>query len=80
MRKHVRATRATLALERLVQMPMIRTGHLSLASHAWQLRGNLSFYDALYVALAAKLGAPLVTLDARLKNAPKLPAEVVLIY
>ena len=44
---------------------------------AWQLRNNLSFYDALYVALAGKIDATLVTLDTRLASAPKLPAKVV---
>lgn len=50
----------------------------SLAVAAWALRDNLSFYDALYVALAAALDAPLIT-DARLASAPHLPCttEVV---
>lgn len=41
-----------------------------LADRAWELRGNLSFYDGLYVALAEALDAPLVTVDARLATAP----------
>jgi len=51
----------------------------SLAAVAWALRDNLSFYDALYVALAAALDAPLITADARLASAPHLPCvtEVV---
>ncbi len=40
-----------------------------LATAAWMLRDNLPFYDALYVALAAALGAPLLTLDRRLASA-----------
>ena len=39
---------------------------------AWELRTNLSAYDALYVALAEQLDAPLVTADARLARAPWL--------
>lgn len=37
---------------------------------AWELRSNLSSYDAWYVALAEALDAPLATLDARLRDAP----------
>lgn len=47
-----------------------------LAELAWTRRANLSFYDALYVALAVRLGAPLVTADARLSRAPDLGCQV----
>jgi len=50
----------------------------ALARIAWSLRENLSFYDALYVALAARLEATLVTGDARLARAPGLPCRVEL--
>jgi predicted nucleic acid-binding protein len=50
-----------------------------LGEFAWKLRHNLSFYDALYVALAARLGAPLLTADARLSRAPDLPCAVELV-
>jgi predicted nucleic acid-binding protein len=36
----------------------------------WELRGNLTAYDAAYVALAEALEAPLVTRDERLAAAP----------
>ena len=48
----------------------------TLARAAWALRQNLSFYDALYIALAAALGAPLVTADQRLPGAPGLGCVV----
>lgn len=51
----------------------------SLAPLAWTLRDNLSFYDALYVALAASLGTPLITGDARLSRAPALPCSIELV-
>jgi predicted nucleic acid-binding protein len=51
----------------------------NLAHTAWQLHHNLSYYDALYVALAARLGYPLLTADARLARAPGLPCAVELI-
>lgn len=42
----------------------------------WQLRENLSPYDAVYVALAEALGCPLVTADARLNGAPGLRCNI----
>lgn len=48
----------------------------SLAEAAWALRHNLSFYDAIYVALAAALEVPLMTADARLTRAPHLPCAL----
>lgn len=50
-----------------------------LAEAAWRLRDNVSFYDALYVALAARLTIPLVTGDRRLANASGLPCDIELI-
>jgi predicted nucleic acid-binding protein len=46
---------------------------------AWELRTNLSAYDALYVALAERLNAPLLTADARLARAPGLRCPVELL-
>jgi predicted nucleic acid-binding protein len=54
-------------------------GHGSLARVAWLLRANVTFYDGLYVALAASLGLPLLTADARLARSSGLPCEVELI-
>lgn len=47
-----------------------------LATRAWQLRQNLSIYDASYVALAELLGATLVTLDRRIGGAPGLRCAI----
>jgi len=47
-----------------------------LAGRAWQLRDNLSSYDASYVALAELLGATLVTLDRRIARAPGVGCAV----
>lgn len=60
--------------------------HLGLRRHAsrhlwpraWELRTNLSAYDALYVALAEQLDTPLFTADARLARAPGLRCVVEL--
>jgi len=45
---------------------------------AWELRRNLSAYDALYVALAEHLDVPLLTADGRLARAPGLRCSVEL--
>jgi predicted nucleic acid-binding protein len=48
-----------------------------LAVRAWELRRDLSSYDASYVALAELVGTRLVTLDVRIGGAPGLRYEVV---
>jgi len=50
-----------------------------LSDRAWSLRHNLSFYDALYVALAEQLDVPLLTVDVRMAKAPDLPCTVELV-
>jgi len=50
--------------------------HELLANRVWELRRNLTAYDAAYVALAERLEAPLVTLDRRIARAPGLRCEV----
>ncbi len=44
----------------------------ALARAAWERRATVTFYDGLYVALAAALGVPLLTADSRLCRAPGL--------
>jgi predicted nucleic acid-binding protein len=57
-----------------------RYPHLGpLADLAWTWRPDLSFYDALYVALAVQLDVPLITADAKLSRAPGLACEIELI-
>jgi predicted nucleic acid-binding protein len=69
------AAGARAALRDLADLPLRRAGHVGLLERAWRLRGAVTFYDALYVALAERLGLPLITLDARLAGAA--PARVV---
>jgi predicted nucleic acid-binding protein len=47
-----------------------------LTRAAWELRDTITFYDALYVALAARLEVPLLTADVELSRAPGLPCKV----
>ncbi len=51
----------------------------ALSEAAWALRHNVTFYDALYVALAVALRVPLITADSRLGSAPGLPCDVELV-
>lgn len=50
-------------------MPLRRAPHDALLHRCWQLRDNMTMYDAAYVALAEALGAPLLTADRRLSRA-----------
>ena len=66
----------TIRLDRLAQLRMTRlptTGRL--LQTAWALRDNVSARDALYVAVARSLAAPLLTTDLRLARA--VPDDVV---
>lgn len=53
--------------------------HTVLAGRIWQLRDNLTAYDASYAALAEALEVPLLTSDARLAQAPGHDAHCVLV-
>jgi predicted nucleic acid-binding protein len=71
--------RVGLAIRDLVDLPMVRYPHLPFVGRLWELRGNVTPYDAMYVALAETLGCTLVTADARLSRAPGVgcPVEVL---
>lgn len=68
--------RAEQALADLVDLPMRRVPHRRLLGRCWELRENLSVYDAAYVALAELLDVVLVTGDVRLSRAPGLRCQV----
>lgn len=65
---------AGAALQRLVRWRGYRYPLAPLVEAAWAYRYNLVIADALYVVLAQRLDATLVTGDQRLANAPTLPA------
>lgn len=84
LRRLVRTGRLTPQVSRLLLgfSPLfidVRHAHTGLVEVAWSLRDNLTFYDALYVALATGLSAPLVTADARLTRTAGLPCRVELL-
>lgn len=65
----VSAPRADQAVQDLIDLRVTRYPHFVFLPHIWRLRDNLSAYDAAYVALTEKLGATLITRDARLASA-----------
>lgn len=62
--------RADLARADLRSLPIERVPHGPLLERMWELRENVTTYDAAYVALAELLRVPLVTVDSRLAGAP----------
>ncbi len=84
LRRHWRAgslsaSRGEIAVADLDDLPVIRHPHGELVERIWQLRANVTAYDAAYLALAEALDAPLVTQDARLARAPGHTARVELV-
>lgn len=69
--------RVRLALDRLLGAPLRRVQVRALLADAWFRRNNLTIADGVYVALADHLGAPLVTTDLHLANAPGLPVATL---
>ena len=63
------ASRAEAAIQDLLDLRITRYPHFVLLPRIWQLRHNLSAYDAAYVVLAEKLGATLLTRDTKLASA-----------
>ncbi len=61
---------ADAAVADLVALPIATYPMAGLIVRCWELRGNVTAYDACYVALAESLGCALLTADARLANAP----------
>ena len=65
----ISGTRADEAIHDLIDLRLTRYPHLVLLPRIWQLRRNFSAYDAAYIVLAEKLGAPVITRDRRLASA-----------
>jgi len=79
-REHHAHLPARTALRTLPEMIDYRYPHTGrLAYRAWDLRHTITFYDGLYVALAAALDMPLLTADGKLSQAPGLSCAVILL-
>src|SRR4030081_1507641 len=73
------AERGRMALADLADFPLHRYPHDFLLPRVWDLRNDLTAYDAVYVALAEALDAPLLTCDQRLAAAAGHHARVELV-
>jgi len=71
--------RSSQALADLAALPLKRVSHLPLLPRVWELRENLTAYDAAYVALAETLGALLLTADGPLARASGVRCAVELL-
>jgi predicted nucleic acid-binding protein len=72
----VSAGRAADAMADLADFDLQRHAHHDLLSRAWKLRENVTAHDAMYVALAEALDAPIVTCDAPLAKSPGHRARI----
>lgn len=70
--------RADEAARDLLDLRLTRYPHITLLPRIWQLRHNFSAYDAAYVVLAEKLGATLLTRDARLASSSRRAVAIEL--
>ncbi len=70
------ASRRARVLDDFRSLPIRRFRHATLWQDIWQLRKNLTAYDACYVALARQLEATLVTRDERIARAPGVGINV----
>lgn len=61
------------------QLAIARYAVVGLSERMWELRDNVTAYDASYVALAEALGCPLLTADARLAAAPGVRCAVTVV-
>ena len=71
--------RGEQAVRDLAEFPITRYPHDLFLPRVWQLRHNMTAYDAVYVALAEVLPASLLTLDTRLASAPGHTAIIELV-
>jgi predicted nucleic acid-binding protein len=79
LRGRLGAEDAHAALTRWTRLGLRRFGVAGLLGRVWELRENLTAYDASYVALAGALSCELVTADARLARAPGTSCAITVV-
>ncbi|CAN5707199.1 PIN domain-containing protein [soil metagenome] len=75
---NVSEKRGNRAVNAMLSMRLTRYPHEPFVKRIWELKENISAYDAAYIALAEALDAPLITTDRRLEQAPTHGAKVEL--
>ena len=76
-RQQISRVEATFAHTDLLLLDLELFPFAPFAERVWELRGNVSSYDAWYVALAEALNCPLATLDLKLSRAYGPQCQVV---
>ncbi len=84
LRRHVASGQVTAhdgwaLLDTWRRLALSRYAVQGLLGRIWEMRDNLSAYDAGYVALAENLGCALVTADARISRAPGLRCPITVV-
>ncbi len=77
--KELESASALTALEDFRELDLTRHAHEPLLGRVWELRRNLTAYDAVYVALAEALDCRLLTCDAGLARAPGVRSRAELL-
>lgn len=73
------SSRAGEAVEDYIDLPLVKYGHETLIPRVLSLRENFTAYDATYVALAERVGAPLLTGDLRLASATSAHTDLTVL-
>lgn len=79
LKREIDADDAAQALADLRALDLQRHAHEPLLDRVWELRENLTAYDAVYIALAEVLDTTLLTCDGPLARAPGMAARVELV-
>lgn len=79
LRNELDSLHAEKAIHNLQDLPLERYPHSPLLKRAFNLRNNLTIYDALYVALAEGLNAQLLTRDKGFEETPNIYAAITVI-